>query len=130
MKWDFNNGEPIYQQIIRVLQTEIASGSYPPGSRFPSVRELALKAGVNPNTMQRALAQLERDGLLETMRTTGKFVTEDQEKIRSLRSALAAGSIQALVQRLRSLGLNDEQILEEVAHRLEISSPEQQTDKE
>ena len=56
MKWDFKNGEPIYQQIVRVLRTQIASGEYPPGCRFPAVRELALEAGVNPNTMQRALA--------------------------------------------------------------------------
>ena len=81
MKWDFKSGEPIYQQIMRVLRTQIASGVYPPGCRFPAVRELALEAGVNPNTMQRALAELEREGLLETVRTTGKFVTEDKELI-------------------------------------------------
>ena len=118
MKWDFKSGEPIYQQIIRVLQTQIASGIYPPGSRFPAVRELALEAGVNPNTMQRALAELERYGLLETVRTTGKFVTEDQELISRTRSELASDSIRALIDSLKSLGLTEEQILAEVEHSL------------
>ena len=118
MKWDFKNGEPIYQQIIRVLRTQIASGAYPPGSRVPAVRELALEAGVNPNTMQKALAELERDHLLETVRTTGKFVTQDQELISRTRSELAAESIRDLIGNLKSLGLTKEQILEAVEQSL------------
>ena len=118
MKWDFKSGEPIYQQIMRVLRTQIASGEYPPGCRFPAVRELALEAGVNPNTMQRALAELEREGLLETVRTTGKFVTEDQELISRTRNELAADSIRALIGSLKNLGLTEEQILKEVEHSL------------
>ena len=118
MKWDFKSGEPIYQQIMRVLRTQIASGEYPPGCRFPAVRELALEAGVNPNTMQRALAELEREGLLETVRTTGKFVTEDQELISRMRSELAADSIRALIGNLKNLGLTEDQILKEVEHSL------------
>ena len=118
MKWDFKSGEPIYQQIMRVLRTQIASGEYPPGCRFPAVRELALEAGVNPNTMQRALAELEREGLLETVRTTGKFVTEDQELISRTRSDLAADSIRALIGSLKNLGLTEDQILAEVEHSL------------
>ena len=111
MKWDFKNGEPIYQQIVRILRTQIASGEYPPGSRIPAVRELALEAGVNPNTMQKALAELERDGLLETVRTTGKFVTQDQERINEIRNTLAADSIRILIGNLKSLGLTEDQIL-------------------
>ena len=114
MKWDFKSGVPIYQQMIRVLRTQIASGRYPPGSRVPAVRDLALEAGVNPNTMQRALAELERDGLLETVRTTGKFVTQDEELISRIRSELAAESIRALIGNLKSLGLTEDQILAEV----------------
>ena len=114
MKWDFKSGVPIYQQIIRVLRTQIVSGRYPPGSRVPAVRDLALEAGVNPNTMQRALAELERDGLLETVRTTGKFVTQDEELISRIRSELAAESIRALIGNLKSLGLTEDQILAEV----------------
>ena len=118
MKWDFKNGEPIYQQIIRILRTRIASGGYSPGSRVPAVRELAMEAGVNPNTMQRALSELERDGLLETVRTTGKFVTQDQELIVRVRSSLAAESIQELIGSLKSLGLTEDEILELVKHSL------------
>ena len=118
MKWDFKNGVPIYQQIIRVLRTQIASGRYPPGSRVPAVRDLAMEAGVNPNTMQRALAELERDGLLETVRTTGKFVTQDEELISRIRSELAAESIRALIGNLKSLGLTEDQILAEVERSL------------
>ena len=118
MKWEFRNGEPIYQQIIRILRTQIASGGYPPGSRVPAVRELAMEAGVNPNTMQRALAELERDGLLETVRTTGKFVTQEQERIENLRHELAAESIRALIEGLRELGLSDAQILDEIGQGL------------
>lgn len=118
MKWDFRSGEPIYQQIVCILRTQIASGGYPPGSRIPAVRELALEAGVNPNTMQKALAELERDGLLETVRTTGKFVTQDQDRISEIRSALAADSIRILIGNLRSLGLTQEQILSAVERSL------------
>lgn len=111
MKWEFKSGEPIYQQIVRILRTEIASGGYPTGSRVPAVRELAMEAGVNPNTMQRALAELERDGLLETVRTTGKFVTQDKARIERLREELAADSIRALFRGLRNLGMKDDAIL-------------------
>ena len=118
MKWEFKNGEPIYQQIIRILQTKIAAGEYPAGSRVPAVRELAMEAGVNPNTMQRALAELERDGLLETVRTTGKYVTQNNERISVLREELAAESIDALIEGLRGLGLQDEKIVEEIKRRI------------
>ena len=124
MKWDFKNGEPIYQQIIRILRTQIASGVYPPGSRVPAVRELALEAGVNPNTMQRALTELERDSLLETVRTTGKFVTQDQERIGNLRRELAEDSIRALIRNLRSLGLTNDQILDQVRSNLKSEGDE------
>ena len=71
MKWQFENGIPIYLQILRKMRTEIASGAYPPGGKLPPVRELALEAGVNPNTMQRAFAELERDGLIHNISDAG-----------------------------------------------------------
>ena len=78
MKWQFSNDAPIYSQLIHQIQVGIVSGAFPPGQRLPSVRDLATEAGVNPNTMQRALAELERDGLVYSQRTAGRFVTEDQ----------------------------------------------------
>lgn len=114
MKWSFENGIPIYLQILRRLRTEIASGAYPPGSKLPPVRELALEAGVNPNTMQRAFAELERDGLVYTQRTSGRFVTEDVDVLKTLRRTLSEDVIREMCTRLTSLGMSPEEIREAV----------------
>ena len=73
----FDMSRPIYAQIVERLKAKILAGVYPPGGHLDSVRDMAAAAGVNPNTMQRALAQLEAEGLVYTERTTGRFVTED-----------------------------------------------------
>ena len=114
MKWTFENGIPIYMQILRRLRTEIASGAYPPGAKLPPVRELALEAGVNPNTMQRAFAELERDGLVYTQRTSGRFVTEDAEVLKNLRKTLSEDVIAEMCTRLMNLGMRREEILSAV----------------
>ncbi len=122
MKWVFENGIPIYLQILGRLRTEIASGAYPPGAKLPPVRELALEAGVNPNTMQRAFAELERDGLVYTQRTSGRFVTEDAEIMKELRKNLSADIIGEMCTRLMRLGMSQEEIraaVEEWAQRTE-----------
>ena len=72
MQWSFSNDLPIYSQLIGQIKVGIVSGVFPPGERLPSVRDLATEAGVNPNTMQRALAELERDGLVYSQRTAGR----------------------------------------------------------
>ena len=110
MKWQFENGIPIYLQILRKMRTEIASGAYPPGGKLPPVRELALEAGVNPNTMQRAFAELERDGLVFSQRTSGRFVTEDEEALRQIRRSLSEEIINELCTRLTHLGMDREEI--------------------
>ena len=110
MGWNFKNGVPIYQQIIEIMQSRIAGGGYAEGERLPAVRELALEAGVNPNTMQRALAELERDRLLYTERTSGRFVTRDETVLRELRRNLSRQYIQELYEKLGQLGLSDEEI--------------------
>ena len=92
MAWDLDNGRPIYAQLVERIQMQIVSGLYPPGSRLPSVRELAAVAAVNPNTMQKAFAELERSGLIVTQRTNGRTVTEDAELIRDIRAGLAQRS--------------------------------------
>ena len=91
MAWQFDSDRPIYAQLVEQIQRLILSGAYPPGSKLPSVRELAAQAAVNPNTMQKALAELETDGLLFTQRTAGRFVTEDGEAIQQLRRQLCQG---------------------------------------
>ena len=97
MTWHFNDNAPIYLQIVNSLQRGIAGGVYPPGSRLPSVRELALEAGVNPNTMQRALSELERTGLVCSQRTAGRFVTEDASALSQLRSTMSETIVAELV---------------------------------
>ena len=77
MVFEFNNEQPIYIQLVEQLKIKIISGKLPSGERLPSVRELALMTKVNPNTMQKALAELEETGLIYTERTNGKFVTTD-----------------------------------------------------
>lgn len=111
MKWRFESGIPIYLQILERLRTDIASGTYPPGAKLPPVRELALEAGVNPNTMQRAFAELERDGIVYTQRTSGRFVTEDEEALRQLRRALSEGVVDEMCTRLARLGMEKDEIV-------------------
>ena len=111
MKWQFSNDAPIYAQLIEQIKVGIVSGAFPPGERLPSVRDLATEAGVNPNTMQRALAELERDGLVYSQRTAGRFVTEDQTMIEAAKRGLAEGHIQTFLAAMRRLGYGKEDIL-------------------
>lgn len=114
MKWIFNDNAPIYLQIVSGLQKAVVNGTYRPGEKLPSVRELAMEAGVNPNTMQRALAELERSGLVFSVRTSGRFVTEDEGRLRELRREQSEEIVAAFFSSLRGLGMNKEEILEAV----------------
>lgn len=116
MPWQFRNDRQIWQQIVDVLSQRIVSGQYPAGVRIPSVRDLALEAGVNPNTMQRALACLEEIGLLTSQRNTGRSVTQDTTLISAKRDALAEQELTAFLERMRLLGFRDE----EIAQRLKM----------
>ena len=111
MAWDFTDNAPIYMQIVNGLQREIASGAYAPGTRLPSVRDLAMEAGVNPNTMQRALAELERRGLVNAQRTAGRFVTEDTAALSEMRRSLSETIVADFYRKMRGLGLSDEEII-------------------
>ena len=111
MKWQFSNDLPIYSQLIAQIKVGIVTGAFPPGERLPSVRDLAAEAGVNPNTMQRALTELERDGLVYSQRTAGRFVTEDQSMIASAKRSLAESHIQTFLRAMAHLGYDREEIL-------------------
>lgn len=104
MGWEFDAHRPIYAQLVEELSARIVSGVYPPGSRLNSVRDLAAEAAVNPNTMQKALGELERLGLVYAQRTAGRFVTEDTERIAAIRQELADGVIQAFFEQMEALG--------------------------
>jgi DNA-binding transcriptional regulator YhcF (GntR family) len=109
--WNFDNSIPIYLQIIQEMKRRIIRKELTPGERLASVRDLAKEAGVNPNTMQKALSELEVEGLLETERTTGRFVTSDQKLIASLREAYLKERLQPFLSELQSLGLSEEELM-------------------
>ena len=90
MPWDLDNERPIYLQLMERIQQDIVSGVYKPGEKIPSVRDLALDAAVNPNTMQKALSELERSGLVYSQRTSGRFITEDAGMLKELKRNEAA----------------------------------------
>ena len=109
MSWDLKSDRPIYTQLIEQIQLMIVSGVYPAGSKLPSVREMAAEAAVNPNTMQRALSQLEADGLLYSQRTSGRFVTEDVESIMQIKNGLAVEVIHEFPNKMNQLGYDTQQ---------------------
>ena len=104
MEWKFTDDAPIYQQIMDMLKQEIASGELAAGQKLPSVRELALEAGVNPNTMQKALAELEREGLLYSQRTAGRFVADQKEIRDGLQEELMMEYIEVFLKKMKKLG--------------------------
>lgn len=118
---DFEAGLPIYLQIIRIVKQKIASGDWLPGMRIPPVREFSVDLGVNPNTAQRALAELERDGLVYTERTSGRFITGDEELIARVRTEMAAAYADGFITQMRSIGFEGGEILKIVKGRLDES---------
>ena len=104
MEWSIVAGRPVYLQLIEQLELAIVVGEYPPGEKIPGVRDLAAQAQVNPNTMQRALAQLEAEGLVYTERTTGRFVTEDTALLEQLRDETARAMTAEYLEKMRGIG--------------------------
>lgn len=111
MEWQIAAGRPVYIQLVEQLERAVVTGAYPPGERVPAVRDLAAQAQVNPNTMQRALAEMESRGLLVTQRTSGRTVTSDTALIAKTRQALAASLAQDFLAQAKALGLTREEIL-------------------
>ncbi|MBQ7371245.1 MAG: GntR family transcriptional regulator [Blautia sp.] len=123
MTWTFKEGAPIYQQIVQTMKIRIANGTYPPGSKIPAVRDLAVEAGVNPNTMQRALAELERENLVKSERTSGRFVTQDENELRILREALGHDFIREMFANMTQLGMTPEEVVQAVTKWYHTSDP-------
>ena len=112
MAWALDSGRPIYAQIIERVQLDIITRHYKPGEKLPSVRDLASEAAVNPNTMQKALSELEQSGLLYTQRTSGRFITEDTELIQRMKTTLATMQVREFIHKMRQIGLDDTEILQ------------------
>lgn len=104
MQWNLSDNRPIYSQLMETITLAITSGTLPAGSRLPSVRDMAADAGVNPNTMQRALAELERTGLLYSQRTAGRFVTDQTDQIKGKRKELAMEQIRIFLSSMNDMG--------------------------
>ena len=111
MDWNFRNDLPIYFQLVEQIKLGIVSGEFSPGQRLASVRDMAMEAGVNPNTMQRALSELEREGLVFSQRTSGRFVTEDSTVITNVKKAFAAERIQGFLEAMKKLGYSRQEII-------------------
>ncbi|MBR2782900.1 MAG: GntR family transcriptional regulator [Firmicutes bacterium] len=111
MSWQFDSQRPIYTQLVEELVLRMVTGCYGPGSRLPSVRELAGEARVNPNTMQRAMAELEGRGLLRTERTSGRFVTDDLQLLENEKRKLARSHVENFLARMAELGFTTSQAI-------------------
>ena len=111
MTWNITADRPVYLQLIEQLELAIVAGEYRAGGKVPSVRELAAHAGVNPNTMQKALQELETRGLVVTQRTAGRTITEDEQMITQLRRQMAAEQIGRFLEMMQKLGFTKEETL-------------------
>ena len=118
MPWDLDNDLPIYLQLMERIQHDIISGVYRPGDKIPSVRDLALDAAVNPNTMQKALSELERSGLVYSQRTSGRFITEDEKLLKKMKMDLATEHIHQFFEQMHHLSFSDEETLELIRETL------------
>lgn len=118
MPWNLDDSRPIYLQLMERIQHDIISGVYQPGDKLPSVRDLALDAAVNPNTMQKALSELERGGLVYSHRTSGRFITDDSTLLKRIKTDLAQEYISTFLSQMRRLGLNDSETLEMIKETL------------
>lgn len=109
MQWKFTGNKSVYIQIMEHIRGAILMGEYPPGIRIPPVREFAAQAQVNPNTMQRALLELEREGVLVARGTTGRYVTNDKTILDAMRQSATDAIVQAAAAQFRMLGLDMKQ---------------------
>jgi DNA-binding transcriptional regulator YhcF (GntR family) len=108
----FDRTVPVFLQIKDRIKSDILNAVYKPGEQIPTVRKIALDMSVNPNTVQRALFMLEEEGLIVTEGTTGKFVTEDSEKIEKSKREAQEQTLKAWLDRIHSLGITNDEIIE------------------
>lgn len=118
MEWELDNNKPIYIQLVEHLKLKIISGEIKIGSKLETVRALAEDAEVNPNTMQKALTELERQGLVYSQRTKGRFVTDDKEKIKAMKEEIANVEINTLKVTLEKPGYDRDEMLKLITENL------------
>lgn len=130
MKWQIDSDRPVYKQLIEQTEQAIVSGIFSPGERLPSVRDLAAEAGVNPNTMQRALAELERSGILYSQRTSGRFITDDKEMIDNMKYQKAEDEARNFLANMKKLGLSADDVARLLAVLVQEENDEKSTRNE
>ena len=111
MAWKFTSDKPVYLQIADRLTKSVLSGEYKPGEQIPSVRQLALEAAVNPNTVQHAFTELENNGLIISKNTVGRFVTNDEAIIEECRNDLAKSIAKDFLKNMSHLSITQEQAI-------------------
>jgi DNA-binding transcriptional regulator YhcF (GntR family) len=112
LEYNFDNERPIYIQLVEQLKIQIISGKLKQGERLPSVRDFSLQAQVNPNTMQKALSELEREKLIYTERTNGKYVTNDEQMVKKLKNKIINEKINNFITDMNEIGINKQEIIE------------------
>ena len=125
MSWKFTSDAPIYIQIMDEIKLRIARGKLKAGDKVPSVRELAVLAGVNPNTMQKALSELEREGVLYSQRTSGRFVSDTSDYGSDVKKDVGKKYVKTYVDEMRLLGYGDDELVEAVQQYIEESESEE-----
>lgn len=120
MSWNLSSDRPIYVQLLENLKLRIVTGKYLCGSQLPAVRELAVEAGVNPNTMQKALSELEREGLVYSVRTSGRFVTDDGELIKNTEHEMASSAAKDFLASMKKLGVAKDEIIKIIEESEEL----------
>lgn len=123
MAWQFDPDRPIYRQLKERILLHIVSGAYAPGSQLPTVRDLAEEAAVNPNTLQKALQELERDGLVFAQRTSGRFVTEDAQLIKQAKTDLAKEQIALFLAKMAAIGYDRQDAIVLIQTNKETAKP-------
>ncbi len=121
MEYQFTDDKPIYVQLMDYFKVQIVSGELQEGSRLESVRDLAVKARVNPNTMQKALSELERIGLVRAERTAGRFITDDKERIKKMKQDIAEEEIFLFLNKMKSLGFEKRDVMELLDKKLKTN---------
>lgn len=119
MAYQYQSNIPIYLQLVSKFKHRIISGELEAGSKLESVRDLAISYEVNPNTMQRALAELERDELLYTERTSGRFITENKELIIKMRESVAQEIVEQFINQMKSIGFSNKESMELIKEKIE-----------
>ena len=111
MAWKFTTDRAVYLQIAERVEKAVLSGVYPPGEQIPSVRQVALEAAVNPNTVQHAFTELENQGIIYSRGTLGRFVTQNAETIEACRLEMAQQQVQQFLKDLAQLGISKDQAI-------------------